>query len=85
MSERMINTKRIYENLMFDQEYISWLDRQAAKTKEKVRLCICNVISVRNSNMDIYVYIVRVTSLPLCLSYIYTDTQGHRYEVHICH
>jgi hypothetical protein len=40
MSERMINTKRIYEKLMLDQEYISWLDRQAAKTKEKVRLCI---------------------------------------------
>ena len=85
MSERMINTKRIYEKLMLDQEYISWLDRQAAKTKDKVRLCICNVISVRNSNMDIYAYIVRVTSLPLCRSYIYTDTQGHRYEVHICH
>ena len=60
MIERMINTKRIYEKLMLDQEYISWLDRQAAKTKEKVRLCICNVISVRNSNMDIYVYIVHV-------------------------
>ena len=56
----MINTKRIYEKLMLDQEYISWLDRQAAKTKEKVRLCICNVISVRNSNMDIYAYIVSV-------------------------
>ena len=40
MSERMIKTRRIYEKLMLDQEYISWLDRQAAKTKKKVRLCI---------------------------------------------
>ena len=38
MSERMINTKRIYEKLMLDQEYMSWLDRQAPKTKEKVRM-----------------------------------------------
>jgi hypothetical protein len=36
MSERMINTKRIYEKLMFDQEYMSWVDRQTVKTKEKV-------------------------------------------------
>ena len=33
-----INTKRIYEKLMLDQEYMSWLDRQAPKTKEKVRM-----------------------------------------------
>ena len=73
---------------MLDREYISWLDRQATKTKEKVRMCICNVIYVRNSNMDISIYseyILRVTSLPLCLSYMYTDTQGHGYEVRICH
>ena len=38
MSERMINTKRIYEKLMLDQDYMSWLERQAAKTKEKVRM-----------------------------------------------
>jgi hypothetical protein len=38
MSERMINTKRIYEKLMLDQEYMSWLDRQTPKTKEKVRM-----------------------------------------------
>ena len=38
MSERMINTRRIYEKLMLDQEYMSWLDRQAPKTKEKVRM-----------------------------------------------
>ncbi len=38
MNERMINTKRIYEKLMLDQEYMSWLDRQAPKTKEKVRM-----------------------------------------------
>ncbi len=38
MSEHMINTKRIYEKLMLDQEYMSWLDRQAPKTKEKVRM-----------------------------------------------
>ena len=38
ISERMINTKRIYEKLMLDQEYMSWLDRQAPKTKEKVRM-----------------------------------------------
>ena len=55
------------------------VDRQAVKTKEKVRMCIYNVISVLDSNMDIYQYIWRVTSPSLCLSYIYTDTQGHRY------
>ena len=38
MSECMIKTRRIYEKLMLDQEYISWLDRQAAKTKDKVRM-----------------------------------------------
>jgi hypothetical protein len=38
MSERMIKTRRIYEKLMLDQEYMSWLDRQGAKTKDKVRM-----------------------------------------------
>jgi hypothetical protein len=38
MSERMINTKRIYEKLMLDQEYMSWLDRQSPETKDKVRM-----------------------------------------------
>jgi hypothetical protein len=38
MSERMINTKRIYEKFMIDQEYMSWLDSQAPKTKEKMRM-----------------------------------------------
>ena len=38
MSECMIKTKRIYEKLMLDQEYMSCLDRQAAKTKDKVRM-----------------------------------------------
>ncbi len=38
MSVRMINTKRIYEKLILDQEYMSWLDRQAPKTKEKVKM-----------------------------------------------
>ena len=78
----------IYEKLMLDREYISWLDRQATKTKEKVRMCICNVIYVRNSNMDIYQYIRNIfcaSPHSLCLSYMYTDTQGHRYEVRICH
>ena len=38
MSERMIKTRRIYEKLMLDLEYMSWLDRQSAKTKDKVRM-----------------------------------------------
>ena len=38
MSECMIKTRRIYENLMLDQEYMSCLDRQGAKTKDKVRM-----------------------------------------------
>ena len=38
MSERMIKTRRIYEKLILDQEYMSWLDRQDAKTKDKVRM-----------------------------------------------
>ena len=38
MSERMIKTRRIYEKLMLDQVYMSWLDRQGAKTKDKVRM-----------------------------------------------
>ena len=28
MRERMIKTKRIYEKLILDQEYMSWVDRQ---------------------------------------------------------
>ena len=38
LSERMIKTRRINEKLMLDQEYMSWLDRQGAKTKDKVRM-----------------------------------------------
>ena len=38
ISERMIKTKRIYAKLMLDQEYMSWLDRQTTKTKDKVRM-----------------------------------------------
>ena len=38
MRERMIKTRRIYEKMMLDQEYMSWLDRQASKTKDKVRM-----------------------------------------------
>jgi hypothetical protein len=33
----MINTKRI-EKLKLDKEYMSWQDRQAAKSKKKVRM-----------------------------------------------
>jgi hypothetical protein len=35
---------------------------------------IYNVISVLNSNMDMYQYIFQVTSPSLCLSYTYTDS-----------
>ena len=85
ISECMIKTKRIYEKLILDQEYMSWMDRQTTKTKDKVRMWTCNVISVLNSNMDIHEYILCVTSPSLCLSNVNTDTQGHRYhEVHTC-
>ena len=38
ISECMIKTKRIYEKLILDQEYMSWMDRQTTKTKDKVRM-----------------------------------------------
>ncbi len=48
-------------------------------------MSIYNVISVLNSNMDMYQYIFRATSPSLCLSYTYTGIHGQRYRVHICH
>ena len=49
--------------------------------KEKVRMWIRNVISVLNSNMDIYQYIWRVISPSVCLSYIHTDDPEEEPEV----
>jgi hypothetical protein len=78
MSERMINTKPIYEKLMIDQEYISWLDRQATKTKEKVRMCIAMSFMygiVTWTYINIFgIYSARHLTPSLSLLYVHSHT-----------